>query len=296
MLASDGYVTTDTGVRLWFQTVGSGSQVVVVPNGIVLLDDFRVLADRRTLVFYDVRNRGLSDTVTDPAKLARGIHNDVDDLDTVRRHFGLDRLNLIGHSYMGLMAVLYAMKYPAHVDRIVQIAPMPPDPRKEYPPVADNVLRETFAKLTELQKDRASYDPIEFCRNFWSILRVIYVTDPKDADKIRWDRCDLPNERNFMPYWMGTILPSIQALALTADDLAAVTAPVLTIHGTMDRSASHAGGQEWATTLPNARLLSVENAGHAPWIGDREVFTSITTFLDGTWPASAEEIAPRTER
>ena len=124
MLPDEGYVTTDDDVRLWFQTVGTGSQVVVIPNGIVLLDDFRPLADGRTLVFYDVRNRGRSDTLTDPAKLARGIHNDVDDLDAVRRHLALDRVNLIGHSYMGLMVILYAMKYPSHVDRIVQQHPV----------------------------------------------------------------------------------------------------------------------------------------------------------------------------
>ena len=96
-------------MRLWFQTVGSGRQVVVLPNGFHLLEDFPCLASGRSLVFYDVRNRGRSDTVTDPAKLDRGIHNDVDDLDAVRRHFGLDRLNLIAHSYMGLMVILYAM-------------------------------------------------------------------------------------------------------------------------------------------------------------------------------------------
>jgi pimeloyl-ACP methyl ester carboxylesterase len=266
MLAAEGYVTTADGVRLWFQTVGSGPQVVVVPNGFHLLEDFRCLAPGRTLVFYDVRNRGRSDTVTDPAKLARGIHNDVDDLDAVRRHFDLDRLNLIGHSYMGLMVILYATKYPAHADRIVQIGAMPPDSRKQYPPVEDDVLRDTFAKLAELQKDRASYDPIEFCRKLWSVLRFIYVTDPKDADKIRWDRCDLPNERNFMRYWMGTILPSIQSVSLAANDLARVTAPVLTIHGTNDRSAPCEAGREWAVLLPNARLLTVDKGGHAPWI------------------------------
>jgi proline iminopeptidase len=290
MLPAEGYVTTDDGVRLWFQTVGSGSQVVVVPNGIVLLDDFRPLADGRTLVFYDVRNRGLSDTVTDPAQLARGIHNDVGDLDALRRHFGLDRLNLIGHSYMGLMVIFHAMKYPAHVDRLVQIGAMALDPSKQYPPVEDDVLRNTFAKLGELQKERASFDPTEFCRRFWSILRVIYVTDPKDAGKIRWDRCDLPNERNFIPYWTGAILPSIQTLSPTPEDFAKVAAPVMTIHGTRDRSAPYGGGRDWALSLPNARLLSVENAGHAPWIGDRDVFTSITTFLDGAWPESAEEV------
>jgi proline iminopeptidase len=283
MFPAEGYVTTDDGLRLWFQTVGSGPQVVVLPNGLHLLDDFRCLAPSRTLVFYDVRNRGRSDTVTDPAKLERGIHNDVDDLDAVRRHFALDRLNLIGHSYMGLMVILYAMKHPANVDRVVQIAPMGPHQGKSHPAHltnTDSVLGETFAKLAELQKERASHDPEEFCRKFWSILRVIYVTDPKDAEKVRWDRCDLANERNFMPYWTGAILPSIQSLSLTAEDFAEVEAPVLTLHGTKDRSAPYGGGRDWASLLPNARLLSLEGAGHAPWIeSGPAVFSGIEAIL-----------------
>jgi pimeloyl-ACP methyl ester carboxylesterase len=175
------------------------------------------------------------------------------------------------------------MKYPAHVNRIVQIAPMPPDPRKQYPPeltAQDGVLRDTMVKLAELRKHRASYDPIEYCRTIWSVLRVIYVTDPKDADKVRWDRCDLPNERGFLRYWAENILPSIEALALTAEALAGVTGPVLTIHGTKDRSAAYGGGKDWARLLANARLVTVGDAGHGPWIEASEtVFGAIGGFL-----------------
>jgi pimeloyl-ACP methyl ester carboxylesterase len=182
---------------------------------------------------------------------------------------------------MGLMVILYAMKYPLHVDRIVQIAPMGPYPDKSPVPTnTDPVLREVFAKLGELQKERASHDPEEFCRKFWSILRVIYVTDPKNADKVRWDRCDLPNERNFMPYWTGAILPSIQSLAFAREALAEVTCPVLTIHGTKDRSAPYGGGRDWVSLLPNARLLTVDGAGHGPWIeAPRAVFDAIGPFM-----------------
>ena len=48
------------------------------------------LADGRTLIFYDLRNRGLSDGVSEPSMLARGIHHDVDDLEAVRRNFGIN--------------------------------------------------------------------------------------------------------------------------------------------------------------------------------------------------------------
>ena len=291
MDVSEGQVTTPDGIRLFYRTIGSGPRTVVVPNGFHLLGPFEPLVEGRRLVFYDVRNRGRSDAVTDPSRLARGIHNDVDDLEAVRRHFGLQRLTLVGHSYMGLMVILYAMKHPAGAERIVQIGPMQPDPARQYPAHlmnADPVGRDVFARLGGLQKERAASDPIEFCRRFWSVLRTIYVTDPADAEKVDWGRCDLPNERNFMTYWMGILLPSIQALRLEAADLAKVRVPVLTLHGAKDRSAPYGGGRDWALRLPNARLVTLARAGHAPWIEEPErVFDAITTFLDGDWPESA---------
>src|SRR6202050_3119787 len=127
MQTGDGFITMGDGVRLYFEQLGSGPKAVIIPNGFHLLDDFRHLGDWRALIFYDVRNRGRSDTVTDPAKLGRGIQQDVDDLEAVRRHFRIDRMDLIGHSYIGLMVGLYAMKYPSQAGRVVQIGPMQPD-------------------------------------------------------------------------------------------------------------------------------------------------------------------------
>jgi len=43
--------------------------------------------------------------------------------------------------------------------------------------------------------------------------------------------------------------------------------------------------------LPNARLVTVENAAHVPWIEAPErVFGSIERFLDGAWPESGEDV------
>src|SRR5688500_14876843 len=74
MSASEGYVTTTDGVRLFFRTMGMGSKTVLIPRGLYLAGEFAVLGDRCRLVFYDVRNSGKSDAITDPATLAGGIH------------------------------------------------------------------------------------------------------------------------------------------------------------------------------------------------------------------------------
>ena len=296
MTQSEGTIVTADGLHLFYQTLGSGSPAVVVPNGTPYAGDFAPLARNRTLIMYDVRNRGRSETVTDATRLERGILHDVDDLDAVRAHFGLQDMMLIGHSYVGFTVIMCAKRYPAHVTRVVQIGPMQPDQRTQYPPHltgADATLAEFFAKFTELQKERASYDDETFCRKFWSILRYIYVTDPADAHRMDvWSRCDLPNERNFMGMFVKYIQPSIQRLAPSPGDLANVTMPVLTVHGTKDRSAPYGGGRDWAMTLPNARLVTIENGGHAPWIEAPDVFfDAVGTFLDGRWPAAAERVA-----
>jgi len=141
-----------------------------------------------------------------------------------------------------------------------------------------------------MQQGRSG-DSVESCKKFWAVLRELYVVNPADAHRTDWGRCDLPNELNFMLYWTQHIAPSLQSLNLAAEDFAKAKAPVLTIHGRKDRSAPYGGGREWALRLPHARLLTIAEAAHAPWVEDPEtVFSSIATFLDGAWPEAAEKV------
>jgi hypothetical protein len=66
----EGYLMTEDGPRLYSKRTGCGP-ATFIPNGLYLFDDFNQLAVRRTLSFYDVRNRGLSDGVADRQKLER---------------------------------------------------------------------------------------------------------------------------------------------------------------------------------------------------------------------------------
>jgi hypothetical protein len=43
--------------------------------------------------------------------------------------------------------------------------------------------------------------------------------------------------------------------------------------------------------VANARLVTIENAAHVPWIeAPEKVFGSIKTFIDGTWPEVAHRV------
>jgi len=291
-MSKELYVTTDDGLRLFVRIKGEGSRTVIVPNAIYMEDAFDSFMHDFTFVFMDLRNRGRSEMTQERAQVERGIHHDVDDLETVRRHLALEQFDVIGWSYLGLVVALYAMRYPQHIGRVVQISPMQPHMSTQYPAHLmndDATRREVLAYFAEVQRNPPSGDPIEHCRKVWSVLQRLYVTDEVNLKKIsNWGFCEHETERNQGRHLMGNIMPTIAALNLQPEDFAKVTMPVLVIHGTKDRSAPCGGGMDWVRVLPDARFVSVENAGHAPWVESPDLtYGAIRTFLGGRWPEQA---------
>lgn len=293
----EGYVTADDGARLFYQKVGNGKQAVIIPLGFMLFDHFKRLANGRTLIFYDMRNRGRSSAVADGARIT--IHNDVEDLEMIRQHFNLTKVSLIGESYLGLMVVMYAMKHPQQVERIVQIGSVPRKFGTEYPahltandkePAIDPVEDQKLRKLE--QEGYHKSNPKDYCEKEWLVIRAMLVGKREDAHKVGPGYCHLPNEWSVnLSRHYGHHFTSVQKLDIPKEELKKVLNPVLTIHGTKDRNAPYGSSREWALTLPDARLVTVEGAAHLPWIEAPElVFSSIDTFLKGRWPAKSEKV------
>ena len=58
MRATEGYVSVDDGVRLFFRRIGDVSRTLIVLNGFYLFDDFKYLAEDRTSFFsFFLRHR-----------------------------------------------------------------------------------------------------------------------------------------------------------------------------------------------------------------------------------------------
>jgi pimeloyl-ACP methyl ester carboxylesterase len=291
-----GWVAGPDGVRLYYEKIGNGPRTIIVPGRLFLARDLAPLGKRHTLILYDMRNRGRSSRVEDGNLLT--IQKDVEDLEAVRRHFRVERFVPVGYSYLGFMVVLYAMDHPDHVERVVQLGPVPRKFDTEYPasllhtdsvPVVDST---TAARMDSLQRSAwAREHPKEFCEESRRAFRVRLVGDPSKAAGLM-NPCDMPNEwpvnleRHFEHHF-----GAVQRLDVPRESVARVRVPVLTIHGTWDRNAPYASGREWALTLPNARLITVERAAHQVAADAPEVvLPAIETFVAGRWPERAEKI------
>lgn len=289
----EGFVTTDDGVRLRYKVLGSGPEAVVVANtGAWLEGDFAPLANGRTVVFFDARNRGGSDRVEDPTRI--GLNREAQDIDLVRQHLRLDRIGLIGWSYVGALVALYARDYPQHVTRIVQVGAMAPQAAtmakgRGRGAGIDSAGVRRIAELRKNELDKR--DPVAFCREQvrWTELPP-RMGDWAAISRTRMDPCKYANE------WPDRLGPTAAPLFRSfqgwdwRESMRAVQVPALVIHGTED-FAPIEGGEEWARTLANARIVRVHGAGHLPWLEEPElVFGAIDRFLRGEWPEEAVRI------
>lgn len=116
------------GTKLWCHVIGSGETIVIVHGGpgmehTYFLPQLYSLALKYRLVFYDQRGSGRSPVEVDPASMT--MDQFVEDLDSIRSYFKLDKMNLMGHSFGGLIAMRYAVKYPEHLQRLILMNPTP---------------------------------------------------------------------------------------------------------------------------------------------------------------------------
>ena len=113
------------GIELFTRTVGSGPQVIVLHGGPgahhdYLLPQFDALATGRTLQYYDQRGGGRSPA---PRDASLGWREHVADLDALLTHWGAAPATLLGYSWGGLLAMLYAVQHPRRVARLALVSP-----------------------------------------------------------------------------------------------------------------------------------------------------------------------------
>lgn len=294
----EGYVDAGAGVRLFYRTVGThGDPVVVLHGGPFsgmgyIQADLEPLAAHHVLLFYDQRGSGRSTLVSDPAGL--DAQHFVDDLEAVREHFGLDALTLLGHSWGPALAALYAARYPGRVERLLMVNPMAVTHALETQAFSNLYSRFDDATLDRLQELESAYhaDPADAdaCRAYWGLFFSAALADPSVLQRSRGDFCDgSPDDLGNRAGADAALMASLGAWDFRPA-LTALSAPTLVMHGEMD-PVPLASSREWAMALPNARLLVLERTGHFSYLEAPErFFHAARSFLRGEWPAGAEVV------
>jgi proline iminopeptidase len=287
----EGFITVEPGVRVAYRIVGSGPETLVVPWPDATRDLDR-LGNGRRLILYNPRGRVASDLV-DPSRVS--FENELADLEAVRRHFGLERMMLLGWSHYGMMTAVYTIRHPERVSRLVQMTPGGPR-RTPYLDEGMKTMRErvdgdAWTRLEERKKSGGfAGHPDALCRENRRVTLAAFLADPRNVSKISDESCRFATEQpDNQDKWWGALFGSMGDWDYRKE-ARTLPMPRLVIQGEKDFIPME-GSREWAQGNPNARLLVIEGSGHFPHLEKPDVyFPAVEKFLSGGWPEGATAI------
>jgi proline iminopeptidase len=296
--ATEGYVDAGSGVRLFYRLLGTGRDTLVIVHGGPGLSfsyfghELDPLAARgHALLFYDQRGVGRSTLVSDSAGLQAPHY--ADDLEAVRRHFKLKSLNTLSHSWGPAVVALYAMRYPDRLGRTIILDGIPlrmselAEAFKQLDASRDSTSRR---RLQEAEAAvRAHPEDPAACRAYKMLWFYPFFVEPGGPASRRLEGCSMSGAalRNSVESVGRYVFPSLGDYDWR-QAMATIQAPTLVMHGDKDFIPVSAA-REWATTMPNARLLVMRRYGHFPYMEAPEpFFAAVDQFLKGGWPDGAE--------
>jgi proline iminopeptidase len=117
----EGYIDAN-GVLIYYEAFGKGAPLFIVHGGPGASHDYFLpylipLARNNRLIFIDERGSGKSQKLEDIS--AYTVANMVEDVEAVRKALNLGKINLLGHSYGGVLAQAYALKYQKNLNRLI---------------------------------------------------------------------------------------------------------------------------------------------------------------------------------
>ena len=273
---AEGYITTADSIRLFYRVAGRGADTIIAIHGGPGVDlesiygDFAPLTEQHVVVFYDQRGAGRSTLPRDTTLLSAATQ--ISDLDAVRRHFKIDRVTLVAHSYGPLLAATYAIAHPDHVRAMIFFGAVPPR-RGDFFQRFGQTLRSRMdsvqlAKQADANRRLATGggDNIrQACRDYWAVGMRPRLADPDySLPLIRSDLCasDPAGIRYGLTKTNGVVMASYGDWDLRAA-LPALHMPVLIMHGEQDAIPMDLVA-EW-TMIPRSRLVPVPGAAHFPY-------------------------------
>jgi proline iminopeptidase len=263
------------GARLVYHVFGDGPVLIAFPGGPGFSHDYLrmpLLEQHAKIVYVDPIGCGDSEVLADPTQYGRA--RDVRDLEELRRHLGLERISLLGHSAGGFVAQQYAIEHPTHVERLVLVDTSPTNgaefdaslenemkARADKPwfPAAAGALKTFFNRIVTEEEARALVPHI------WPLYAFDHERDATLSRTLAQSaRLSLPRMQR-APRATFDFRPQLPQLRV----------PTLIIVGAGDFICAPQLARMMHEAIPGSKLVTMERSGHMPHVEEAEALTEV---------------------
>lgn len=290
IVIEEGYKKVN-GVNHFYKIVGKGEPFILLHGGPGMYHNelfpfFLDFAKSNKVIFYDQRGNGKStleriDSTTFTVELM------IEDLEELRKEFGIDKLNIIGHSWGGLLAMYYAVKYPENLNRLILV---------DAAPVNTDLLIKCYEKQISM------FEPEE-----WEYVQKLLESEDylagnpevhNEAMRISegtvFSNKDVIDDYMKVAAFNETTAKNAVALNYLAtqmklnihvqDRLSNIKCPTLIINGKDDFIVEEVP-RLVNKLITNSEIVFIEHAGHYPYIENKEdFFNEVDKFIKKTTP------------
>ena len=277
--------TENNGLEVFYRVIGQGRPLLVVgggpgDNSDRYLSLCELLSDSNRCILVDQRGTGKSvPSIIDSNTIS--IQLTLQDFEAIRKKLGIEKWHVLGFSYGGYLASLYAHFYPKSVSKLVLLNSMGLN-TNAFGYFRDNI----FSRLHVADKDKYNFwaDSARFTGNpnhaFAEIVRAMipgYFYDRKKSLLISEAITDTSFDIHGMGKWIWN---DISKRNLKLQKMSPVySGEILILHGRQDplgESIPHS----LKNYYKNSELVFIEKAGHYSWIEQPdEVLSKINRFL-----------------
>lgn len=291
----EGFVDAH-GVMIYYMMIGRGAPLFIVHGGPGASHDYFLpyllpLARHNQLIFIDERGSGRSQQLSDPSGYT--VENMVEDVEDVRTALNLGKITLLGHSYGGVLAQAYALKYQKNLTHLILCSTFPSTKQMNevFVRMKEKMSPELRAKIDSMEKQGLfghglpyrrgrytddymiaawgegyfpyiyqnhpdpNYDPIAQGNTAWTLYREMWGSDGE--------------------FVIDGNLKSVEYV----DRLPSIRVPTLIIAGDHDE-CDPSLSREMHAKITGSRLVILPKSGHMTFVDQPDLFIgSVDSFL-----------------
>ena len=292
----------EPGIELAHFAAGDGRNVLVIHGGpgepfAQPISGLQPLTDAYRFHYYDQRGCGGSSRPIDrfaspnlyenmqTLDRTLGLGAQLADIERIRQILGDDKLILIGHSWGGFLASLYAAEFPEHVEALVLVSPantlvMPqPDAESDlFTAVRVRLPAEKQAEFDAFMEEYMDFNSL-FTKSEADLVAMNRKFGEYYVDAIDMPSSDQSPQPGGWMVWAQYV--SMGQRHDYRKALESVTVPVLVIHGADDLQ-SESASRMYAEAFPNAEFAVIQNASHFSFEEQPKQFAGLVEdFLAG---------------
>lgn len=287
----EGTLMEINDTRLFVKTAGSGEPVIIIHGGPVLdhsylFPHFKPLMDEYRLIFYDQRLSGRSSADADSIDIR--LSTFIEDIESLRAKLNLEKVHILGHSWGGLLAMKYAIKYPSHIKKLMLINSMAPTSelwkKEEAILAASSTEADSLQRQEIIQSELFNENPPQAIEKLLELSFKKQFYNPEKADLL-----DLYVPEDYMARsrLFSYLMVDISSYDLR-NELQKMTVPTLIVYGSAEPAAD-ISGPVLNRLIPNSSYTIIEKSGHFPFIEQPEKFRqTIISFLNDSEATNGE--------